>query len=138
MMDFVSKNAWLIALVVFSGGMLLWPMLRRMMFGIGQVSPTEAVLLINREHALVLDVREDAEFAAGHIPEARHIPQGQLASRLPELEKWKEKPIVINCQSGGRSSGACAVLRRSGFTRVFNLSGGIAAWQSAKLPVSKG
>ena len=136
-MDFVLKNAWLIALVVFSGGMLLWPMLRRMMFGIGQVSPTEAVLLINREHALVLDVREDAEFAAGHIPEARHIPLSQLAARLPELEKWKVKPIVVNCQSGGRSSDACAVLRRSGFAQVLNLAGGIAAWQAAKLPVSK-
>jgi len=136
-MDFVLKNVWLIALAVFSGSMLLWPMLRRMMFGIGEVGSAEAVMLINREHALVLDVREDAEFAAGHVAEARHIPLGQLTSRLPELEKWKDKPIVINCQSGMRSSNACAVLRQNGFARVFNLAGGIAAWQAAKLPIVK-
>ena len=136
-MDFVLKNVWLIALAVFSGSMLLWPMLRRMMFGIGEVEPAEAVMLINREHALVLDVREDAEFAAGHVAEAKHIPLGQLTSRLAELEKWKDKPIVINCQSGMRSSNACAVLRQNGFARVFNLAGGIAAWQAAKLPVVK-
>jgi rhodanese-related sulfurtransferase len=132
-MNFIIKNLWLIALALGSGGMLLWPMLRRG----SEVSPHEAVMLINHAQALVLDVREDAEFAAGHVPDARHIPLGQLAARLSELEKWKNKPIVVNCKSGMRASNACALLQRSGFSRVNNLAGGIAAWQSAKLPISK-
>lgn len=132
-MDFVLNNIGLVAVALITGGMLVWPMLRR-----GQeVTPNEAVMLINHAHALVLDVREDAEFAQGHIAEARHIPLGQLASRLDELEKWKDKPVVVNCQGGVRSSKACGVLRTSGFTQVSNLAGGIAAWQSAKLPVTK-
>ena len=133
-MDFVMKNFWLVALALISGGMLLWPMLLRRG---SEVTPNEAVMLINHAHAMVLDVREDAEFAAGHISDAKHIPLGQLASRLSELEKWKDKPILINCKSGMRASNACALLRSSGFTHVSNLSGGIVAWQSAKLPVNK-
>ncbi len=136
-MKFFAENFWLIALVPITGGMLLWPLLRRMIFGIGEVSPDAAVALINREQALVLDVREDAEFAAGHISAARHIPLSQLASRVTELQKWMDKPVIVNCQSDMRSASACSLLRGSGFTRVFNLGGGLNAWQSAKLPVSK-
>jgi rhodanese-related sulfurtransferase len=132
-MDFVIKNSWLIVLALISGGMLIWPMLRRG----SEVTPNEAVMLINHAHALVLDVREDAEFASGHISAARHIPLAQLAARISELQKWKDKPVVVNCQSGMRSAKACNLLRKNGFTQVKNLAGGIAAWQSAKLPVSR-
>jgi rhodanese-related sulfurtransferase len=132
-MDFVIKNSWLIVLALVSGGMLIWPMLRRG----SEVTPNEAVMLINHSNALVLDVREDAEFASGHISAARHIPLAQLATRISELQKWKDKPVVVNCQSGMRSAKACNVLRKNGFTHIKNLAGGIAAWQSAKLPVSR-
>jgi len=137
MMQFIKGNLWLIGLALGSGGMLIWPLLRRRLFGIGEVTPAEAVLLVNREHALVLDVRENAEFAAGHIPDARHIPLGELASRAAELDAWKDKPVVVNCQSGMRSANACSLLRKIGFTKVFNLGGGFAAWQAAKLPAAR-
>lgn len=137
MMQFLKSNIWLIGLALGSGAMLIWPVIRRSVFGIGEASPAEAVLLVNREHALVLDVREDAEFATGHIPEARHIPLGQLAARTSELDAWKDKPVVVNCQSGMRSANACSLLRKQGFNKVFNLSGGFAAWQAAKLPATK-
>lgn len=136
-MQFIIKNIWLIALAVLSAGMLLWPMLRRGALGIPDVSPAEAVALINREHAVVLDVREDAEFAAGHITAARHIPLGQLQSRLGELAKLRDKPIVVQCQGGVRSASACAVLKKHGYSRIYNLKGGIAAWMEAKLPVTR-
>jgi rhodanese-related sulfurtransferase len=132
-MDFVTQNIWLIALALLSGGMLMWPMLRRSK----EVTPNEAVMLINHAQALVLDVRENAEFAAGHLPEARHIPLGQLESRLSELGKWKSKPIVVNCQAGRRSATACEILSRNGFSMANSLAGGIVAWQAAKLPVIK-
>jgi rhodanese-related sulfurtransferase len=137
MMQFIKNNIWLIGLALGSGVMLVWPVLRRQLFGIGEVSPNEAVMLANREQALMLDVREDAEFATGHIPEARHIPLGQLLSRVGELDAWKDKPIVVNCQSGMRSATACALLRKQGFTKLFNLGGGFAAWQAAKLPSTR-
>jgi len=129
---FATQNIWLIGLALGSGAMLVWPMLRRG----ASVTPNEAVMLINHG-ALVLDVREDVEFAIGHIADARHIPLSQLASRCNELEKWKGKPVVVNCQSGMRSAKACAVLRKNGFAQVSNLAGGLAAWQSAKLPVTR-
>lgn len=137
MMLFIKNNLWLIGLALGSGSMLIWPVLRRMFFGIGEVTPAEAVLLINREHALVVDVREAPEFVAGHIPDARHIPLGQLAARSAELGAWKDKPVVVNCQSGMRSANACSSLRGQGYAKVFSLDGGFAAWQAAKLPISK-
>jgi rhodanese-related sulfurtransferase len=136
-LQFIMKNLWLVALVVVSGGMLVWPMLRRGALGIPEVSPAQAVTLINREHALVLDVRNDAEFATGHITNARHIPLDQLQSRLGELGRFRDKAMVVNCQGGVRSASACAVLKKQGFGRVHNLKGGISAWIDAKLPVTR-
>ena len=137
-MQFLIKNIWLIILAVGSAAMLLWPLLQRNLAGIKQVTPNEAVLLINRSDAIVLDVRDDAEFAGGHLPEARHIPLKQLAGRLAELEKFKAKPILVHCQAGVRSVSACGILRQHAFAQVYNLQGGINAWVEAKLPVVKG
>ena len=89
-----------------------------------------------RRHAVVLDVRETSEWSAGHIPNARHIALGQLDKHLSELEKFKSRPVIICCASGNRSSSACGTLKRAGFERVFNLSGGLGAWTGAGLPVT--
>jgi rhodanese-related sulfurtransferase len=131
------ENVLWVALALGSGGMLLWSMLRG---GLGpkNVSPAEAVLLINREHGIVLDVRNETEFAGGHIPEAKNIPLAQLNERLNELKKYQQKPVVVNCQSGMHSTKACGILQKAGFTQVRSLSGGIGAWNNAKLPVAKG
>lgn len=136
-MDFILDNALLVSLAVVSGLMLIWPMLRGN-GGATSLAPAEAVLLINRSNALVLDVRDDAEFAEGHIMGARHIPLTKLAERSKELEKYKDKPVLINCQSGIRSLKACDILRKQGFNQLHNLEGGINVWIAAKLPVVKG
>jgi rhodanese-related sulfurtransferase len=125
----------LIGVAVVSGAMLLWPLISR--GGRQSVDSTEAVMKINREDAIVVDVREDAEVAKGRIPKAKHIPLGQLASRLSELEKFKGKPIIVACRSGHRSAGACGILTKNGFENVYNLSGGMIAWEQANLPVEK-
>lgn len=132
-MDFVQQNMmWVIAAAV-SGAMLINSLIR----GGGKgVSVSEATLLINREDAVVLDVRETSEWSTGHIPNARHIALGQLAKHLSELDKFKEKPVIVCCASGNRSSNACGTLQRAGFARVFNLNGGIGAWTGAGLPVT--
>ena len=134
-MTFVQNNFALILVALISGGMLLWPLLSRR--AAGEVGTLAAVQLINHQDALVLDVREDVEYDAGHIANARHIPVGKLEGRLQELEKFKSKPIVVVCRSGMRSNRACSVLRKHGFANVHNLEGGINAWQQASLPVAK-
>ena len=136
-MQFVQNNIWLIMIAVVSGALLVWPWISRFAFGGAEVGASAAVQLINRKDALVIDVREPAEFQAGHIPEARNIPAGRLKERLAELDKHKARTIIVNCQTGSRSAGACALLRKQGFAAVFNLAGGIAAWQQAGLPLQK-
>jgi rhodanese-related sulfurtransferase len=134
---FLSENLLWIGLAVGSAGMLLWPLLMRGAGGVANVTPNEAVMLINRSNAVVLDVREDAEFVNGRIADARHIPLAQLAGRIKELQKFKDKPILVNCQVGARSAKACDILRAHQFSQVNNLQGGLDAWTQAKLPLVK-
>ncbi|WP_324286801.1 rhodanese-like domain-containing protein [Methylobacillus flagellatus] len=123
-------------MAIGSGIMLVWPTIKR---GAGAaISASDAVILINRSHAVVLDVRDDAEFAAGHIAEAKHIPLSQLPERIKELNKFKERPVLVYCESGARASKAAAILAKNEFKQVQQLQGGIRAWQDAKLPLVKG
>lgn len=137
-MEFISNNILLIGLAFGSGVMLLLPAFKKGAGGVPNLGTTEAVSLINRQHALVLDVRTDTEFSGGHILDAKHIPLDKLAERLGELNKYKDKPILVNCQRGGRSAKACEMLRKAEFKQVHNLQGGLEAWLQAKLPVVKG
>ncbi|TCV85202.1 rhodanese-related sulfurtransferase [Sulfurirhabdus autotrophica] len=136
-MDFLQNNLGLFGLAVISGVMLLWTTFGGRLSGVKEVDSVGAVQLMNHRDALVLDVREDKEVAAGRIPNSKHIPLGQLASRLQELTKYKEKPVVISCRSGARSASACRTLAKSGFTEVYNLKGGILAWEQANMPVER-
>jgi rhodanese-related sulfurtransferase len=131
-MEFIQENIMWVMLAVISGGMLIWQMLN----GTSGISVAEATNLINREEGIVVDVRETGEWSTGHIPNARHIALGQLAGHISELEKVKEKPIIVCCASGNRSSSACTTLTKAGFARVYNLAGGIGAWRDAGLPVT--
>ena len=135
-MKFVMDNIFLVAVAVVSGAMLVLPLLRR---GAGGASVTtlEATQMINRQDALLLDVREQAEFAQSHVLNARGLPLSQLDARLGDIEKFKDKPVIVYCATGNRSTTAAAALRKHGFTNVVNLSGGFVAWQQAGLPVQK-
>ncbi|MQY50702.1 rhodanese-like domain-containing protein [Rhodocyclus tenuis] len=135
-MEFIQQNLLLVAIAVTSGAMLLATFIRRP--GGKGLSPTQATLLINREDALTIDVREPAEFTAGHVADSRNIPAGQIKDRLTELEKFKERPLILICQSGARSATACAQLTKAGFTKVHSLDGGIDAWVQGGLPIRKG
>lgn len=136
-MEFFKDNVLLIGLALGSGIMLLLPTLKKSAGGVPNLTTAEAINLINRSHAIVLDVREDAEFANGHIVDAKHIPVDKLAERLNELAKYKDKPILVNCQRGMRTAKACDILRKAEFTQVHVLQGGLDAWLEAKLPVVK-
>ena len=133
--EFVRNNLLLIVVALVSGGMLLWPLFRRSAGG-PWVNTAEATHLINREDAMVVDVREPAEYGAGHILGAKNVPLSRVGDAA-ELAKRKEKPLIVYCDSGDRASKALAVLKKQGFTRVVNLSGGLGGWQQAGLPVEK-
>ncbi|MGL6112620.1 MAG: rhodanese-like domain-containing protein [Rubrivivax sp.] len=134
-MKFILDNWILIVAALSSGTLLLWPMVAKGGLG-GALSPADAVRLINHEKALLIDVCEPAEFAAGHAAGARNVPLSALdtAKGLPTN---KALPLVLMCATGARSSRAVAQLRKAGFSNVQALSGGNAAWREASLPIER-
>jgi len=131
-------NMVLFGTAVVTGGMLVWPLFGRLAGGaVPQVGAFEAVNLINRRDASVIDARSKADFAAGHIPNARNIPLAELAERIGEIEKLKARPVLLNCDAGAAAGKACAALNAAGFKEVFVLRGGMAGWAEASLPVEK-
>lgn len=123
-----------VLLAVTSGAMLIWQTISSSAGN--NVSPMQATLLLNREDGLVIDVREASEWSAGHIPNSRHIAISQLEKQIHEIDKFKSRPLIVNCQTGNRSSSACNTLKKHGFERVYNLAGGIGAWREAGLPTT--
>ena len=101
------------------------------------VGPADAVRLLN-QGALLVDVRTKAEFDGGHIIDARHVPQEEIAGAGESLKKFKEKVVITCCESGMRSGAAARVLQAQGFTKVVNLRGGLQAWRADSLPLVKG
>ncbi|MBK9394021.1 MAG: rhodanese-like domain-containing protein [Uliginosibacterium sp.] len=133
-MDFIVNNIAWIALAAISGGMLFIPMLRGA--NSSALSPAQTVMLVNRQNALMLDVRDTSEFKTAYVANSRNIPVSELEKRLDELAKFRGKPIVAICASGNRSMRAVSILRKAGFEQAYNLAGGMAAWREAGQPIS--
>jgi rhodanese-related sulfurtransferase len=135
LMNFLVQN-WSLALVaVVSGTMLMWPALRGA--GGGGLTPGNAVQLMNREKAVVVDVSEADEFAAGHVTGARNVPVNQLQERLPAVVKNKTVPLILVCATGARAQRSLAVAKSLGYEKAVVLAGGLKAWKEANLPVEK-
>ena len=134
-MKFILDNWMLLSVALASGSMLLWPVLKGA--GAAGLTPAAAVQLINREKAVVVDVCETEEFAAGHIVGARNIPLNQLEEKLAGIAKNKALPLILVCQSGARSGRAVLMARKLGYEQAQSLGGGLAAWKAASLPVEK-
>jgi rhodanese-related sulfurtransferase len=134
--EFLQQNWHWAALAAASAAILLFDLVRNRPGG-DSLSPVDATLKINREDALVLDVRTPDEFARGHIVGARHVPLADLERRLPELDKYKVRPVILCCQSGARSATALATLKKAGFGQAFNLRGGLQEWERAGQPISR-
>jgi rhodanese-related sulfurtransferase len=135
--EFLLQNVWLVVLFVGSGAVLAWPEIQKLMGGSNEIGTLEATRLLNQGTTLVLDVREASDFAAGHLPRARHIPLKDLPARLGEIGKYKERAVLVTCGTGPRAGAALRVLKRGGFNAVYQLKGGMVAWQQASLPVEK-
>ena len=134
-MTFFIENWYLILLAVVSGGLLLLPTIKGA--GAGSLQPNEAVLKINREKAVIVDVREPEEYVRGHVANAKNIPLAQLDERLPQVAKNKALPVVLICEKGARASRAEAQARKLGYEQAQALAGGMKAWREAGLPVTK-
>lgn len=127
-------NLILLLLMLGSGAALLVPNLLRRG---DKVTTLQATQLINQGKTLLLDVRDSADFATGHMREARNIPIKELGKRIAELDKFKTRTVIVVCSSGLQSSRATGMLRNAGFANVVSLSGGLAAWQAQGLPVAR-
>jgi rhodanese-related sulfurtransferase len=133
--NFLIENWMLVTVAAVSALALFWPSL--VQGASGGVQPSEAVLLINREKAVLIDVCEPAEFAQGHATGSKNIPLAQLEAQLPQLVKSKSLPVILVCQVGGRASRAAAQAQKMGYERAQALAGGLKAWREASLPIEK-
>ena len=136
LLAFIEKN-WMLVLVAFvSGAMLVWPLVTRRLSPVKDVGTHVATQLMNRD-ALVLDVREAKEMDGGKLPHAVHIPLSELDKRVGEISAQASRPVVAYCARGQRSRGVGGVLAKAGFKDIYHLTGGIAAWRGAGLPLEK-
>lgn len=134
-MQFVIDNWYLFAALVVILYLLLAGPIRQRLYGVHTVTPNNAVRLVNHESGVIVDVREPSEFQSGHIPKSLNIPLSQLPARAAELSKFRDKPVILACQTGNRSARASLILGKNGFQSVHNLAGGVAAWRNDNLPL---
>jgi len=130
-----TMNHWiLVSAFVLVSGLLAFNLLQG---GKGSVDPLTATEMINHQDAVVVDVRPVADFNKGHIINSISVPINGFSNQINSLNKHKEQPIIISCRSGSQSQAACQQLKKAGFEKVFNLRGGILAWQSGNLPITR-
>jgi rhodanese-related sulfurtransferase len=134
LIEFLGNN-WILFMAL---GVILGLLTYNLLFGDkGSVDPVGATTLINQQDATVVDVRPAADFAKGHIINAVNVPMNGFKNQTAALSKYKDKPVIVTCRSGAQSQGACHVLRKAGFPDVYNLKGGVLAWQNANLPLTR-
>ena len=137
MQQFLLDNLLTLSVTFISGYMLFWSYFGNRILGVKETDTVRAMQLINRNNALVLDVREQGEYDGGHIINSRLIPARQVKERIGELEKYRNRPIVVVCRSGSRAVPITSWLGKQGFKETYLLNGGILAWQKANLPLEK-
>ncbi len=136
-LEFLNDSWYLFVALVMVMVMLGMTYLTQLIYKIKTVNAAQAIGLINRDDAVVVDVCEPAEFQTGHLPNAINMPLTKLASNLGALNKHKNKPIIIACRAGNRSMKGAITLKKGGFDNVYSLVGGLVAWQKENLPVER-
>lgn len=134
LIEFSGNHPVLVMALFAILAMLIGGELRQRLSGVVEVGPGEATRMLNHDSAVMIDMRTDKEYREGHVVNAVHVP---AADNLTALDKYRDKPVIVYCNSGSRSAGFCSRLRKQGFESVYNLKGGILGWQKAELPVSK-
>lgn len=133
-LDFIGQQ-WILASTL--AGLLVLLALHESKKGAKGLSPQQLSNQVNRHDGVVVDIREKAEFKTGHIVDSINIPHAQFAKHLSELEKHKDKPIILVCKHGQHAGAISKQLKTAGFESVYKLSGGLAEWQVSQLPLVK-
>lgn len=136
--EFVGNHPFLFLALFVVLGMLAWTFMGDMLYGLKQLPPADVVQLINREDALILDIREIAEYEKGHIVNGLNIPSANLKDRLKRIEKYKRKPVIIQAGTSQQATEAGDLLKENNFEQLYRLKGGLTAWQEAGLPLVTG
>lgn len=133
--EFITNHPLLIAAFAAVLGMLIFTEYTRFFSGIPNLSPYAATQLLNDGDALFLDVRDEKEFKGGHIKGARSIPVKELDQQIHDIEKHKERDVVVYCDNGMRASRVTGKLKKLGFTKLSTIAGGLTQWEKANLPL---
>jgi rhodanese-related sulfurtransferase len=134
LIEFATQHYYLVAAWVITLALLLWTEKRK---AGKSVSPAEATRLINKEDGVVLDIRQRKEWDSGHIAGAHHSPFAELDRRLNELEKFRDRPIIVVCNLGQIAGSAVKKLKAAGYDQVVRLSGGMTEWKAQNMPIVK-
>ena len=132
--EFISNHYILVSAFVF---LLVAFVINEGKLGGAAITPTNLVNLVNREGAVLVDIRDTKEYSAGHIAGALSMPISSIDARIGELESYKDKPVVLVCKMGQHASAVGRKLKDLGFENVRRLSGGMAEWTASSLPMVK-
>lgn len=135
--EYSTQHPFLVAAAAILAVLAIVIEIRERAKGSSMIGTGDAVRLANGG-ALILDVRDAAEYEAGHIIDARSIPAKEVGDKADSLKKFKEKPVVVYCDSGFASATAAKALKALGFTKVATLRGGLRSWRQENLPLVKG
>jgi rhodanese-related sulfurtransferase len=138
LIEFITNHPMLVLALVAILVLLIGGELRQRLSGVSEVGPVEATRMLNHDNAVMIDMREDKDYREGHIINAFHAPASKLDNYTGKLEKYRDQPLIVYCRSGQRSTAVCSKLRKQGFESVYNLKGGVLAWQKAELPLNRG
>ena len=138
LIEFITNHPMLVFALVAILAMLIGGELRQRLSGVSEIGPVEATRMLNHDNAVMIDMREDKDYREGHIINAIHAPASKLENYTGKLEKYRDQPLIVYCRSGQRSTAVCSKLRKQGFESVYNLKGGVLAWQKAELPLNRG
>jgi rhodanese-related sulfurtransferase len=136
LLEFIGHHPYLVAAAVLAAIVVVAYELRARVQAFAALSANQAVRLMN-QGALVIDLRSKDLFDAGHIVDARNVPAATLESQADSLKKWRDKNVITYCDSGSNGASAARALIKLGFTKVFNLQGGLNAWVKENLPLTK-
>ena len=131
-MNFIWDNLFLVAVVSYCIIALAWPRIRRG----SHITHSTATAMINKGKTAIIDIRNQKEYKSGHLLNAIHIPYESLEERLPRIENLKSQPVIVICDDGSLSRSASALLRKSGFSRVYSMAGGMTGWKKQGLPLT--
>lgn len=135
--EFAGNHTFLVGSFIALAAYLAFIEFREFTQKFSVITPAGAIGILNQENGLLIDVREASELNQGVISKSKHISLGSIKDKIKQIEKYKDKDVIVYCRSGHRSASACRTLCAAGFEKVYNLKGGIMAWQDAQLPVEK-